>query len=144
MASLLCPILVMVFRDRSEMRCREVSHTHLSLGTLVIIVYPVSVGDCLQCLLVLRNLRVEIMPTYASLLSCWIRVSFSSPLSVDFSVVTPSLASCLCLGLTHILLPQLDDEPLMISDLSLCPYPGITLHVVTWSKWYSEDVHLIP
>lgn len=46
------------------------SHPQLSLGTLVIIVYPLSVGDCLQCLLVLRNLRVEIMPTYASLLSC--------------------------------------------------------------------------
>ena len=73
------------------------------------------------------------MPSYANLLSCRIIVSFSSPLPVDFSVLTPSHASCLCLDLIRILLPQLDDEPLMVSDLSLCLYPRITLHVVTWA-----------
>lgn len=55
MASLLCPILVMVFRDCSEMRRREVSHPQLCLGSLVIVVYPVSVSDYLQCLLVFEE-----------------------------------------------------------------------------------------
>lgn len=89
MASLLCPILVMVCRDCSEMRRSEVSHAQLCLGTLVVIIYPVSVSGCLQCLLVFeesesRNhaylCKSPLLPNNSFFFitsSCWFQCSYS-------------------------------------------------------------------
>lgn len=48
----------------------------------------------------------------------------------------------LCLDLIHILPPQLEDEPLVVSDPALCWYP-LTILLSVWTEWYSENARLI-
>jgi len=111
-----------------EMRGSEVSHPRVCRGTVVIL-QPSSASYCLQYLSVFEeseNKKYHLCLWKSPLLPdtgfFYKFISVSQPLPINFGIVISSLhLALLGLDLIHILLPQLGDEALMVSDPALCP-----------------------